>query len=171
VSWAIRAHQALRFFPDESVGYAYPDNYRTLFGVAPSKLKDDYAQWLLDEPSVNFAVSTNECCDAGISHLGIQVDDDAGLAGITAALAEAEQTIFEEKENLCCYARGNKTWASDPDGVVWETFHRLGQPELSSSRRWPGQGWLCSVGRHPHTRRRRSAGPNHCHRIRGPRRP
>ena len=103
--------------------------YRTLFGVAPSKLKDDYAQWLLDEPSVNFAVSTNECCDAGISHLGIQVDDDAGLAGITAALAEAEQTIFEEKENLCCYARGNKTWASDPDGVVWETFHRLGHSE------------------------------------------
>ncbi|MDE0176869.1 MAG: VOC family protein [Defluviicoccus sp.] len=103
--------------------------YRTLFGVAPSKLKDDYAQWLLDEPSVNFAVSTNECCDAGISHLGIQVDDDASLAGITAALAEAEQTIFEEKENLCCYARGNKTWASDPDGVVWETFHRLGHSE------------------------------------------
>ena len=103
--------------------------YRTLFGAAPSKLKDDYAQWLLDEPSVNFAVSTNECCDAGISHLGIQVDDDAGLAGITAALAEAEQTIFEEKENLCCYARGNKTWASDPDGVVWETFHRLGHSE------------------------------------------
>ena len=103
--------------------------YRTLFGVAPSKLKDDYAQWLLDDPSVNFAVSTNECCDAGISHLGIQVDDDAGLAGITAALAEAEQTIFEEKENLCCYARGNKTWASDPDGVVWETFHRLGHSE------------------------------------------
>ena len=103
--------------------------YRTLFGVAPSKLKNDYAQWLLDEPSVNFAVSTKECCDAGISHLGIQVDDDEDLAGITAALTEAEQTIFEEKENLCCYARGNKTWASDPDGVVWETFHRLGHSE------------------------------------------
>ncbi|MCY4550477.1 MAG: glyoxalase/bleomycin resistance/dioxygenase family protein [Defluviicoccus sp.] len=103
--------------------------YRTLFGVAPSKLKDDYAQWLLDEPSVNFAVSTKACCDAGISHLGIQVDDDASLAVITAALAEAEQTIFEEKENLCCYARGNKAWASDPDGVVWETFHRLGHSE------------------------------------------
>ena len=103
--------------------------YRTLFGVAPSKLKNDYAQWLLDEPSVNFAVSTKECCGAGISHLGIQVDDDEDLAGITAALTEAEQTIFEEKENLCCYARGNKTWASDPDGVVWETFHRLGHSE------------------------------------------
>ena len=106
--------------------------YRTLFGAAPSKLKDDYAQWLLDEPAVNFAVSTKECCEGeggGISHLGIQVDDDDALAGITAALTEAEQTIFEEREKLCCYARGNKTWAADPDGVVWETFHRLGHSE------------------------------------------
>ena len=104
--------------------------YRTLFGVrAVAKLKDDYAQWLLDEPAVNFAVSTKECCDTGISHLGIQVDDDESLAGITAALTEAEQTVFEEREDLCCYARGNKTWAADPDGVVWETFHRLGHSE------------------------------------------
>ena len=102
--------------------------YRTLFGAAPDKLKSDYAQWMLDEPAVNFAVSTQKCCDGeggGVSHLGIQVEDDAGLAEITRALTDAEQAIFEEKENLCCYARGNKTWASDPDGVVWETFHRL----------------------------------------------
>ena len=103
--------------------------YRTLFGVAPSKLRTDYAQWLLDEPAVNFAVSTRECCGTGVSHLGIQVDDDESLAGITTALTEAEQSIFEEKEDLCCYARGNKTWATDPDGVVWEAFHRLGHSE------------------------------------------
>ena len=58
-----------------------------------------------------------------------QVEDDAGLAEITRALTEAEQAIFAEQENLCCYAKGNKTWASDPDGVVWEAFHRLGLSE------------------------------------------
>ncbi len=102
--------------------------YRTLFGVAPSKLREDYAQWLLDEPAVNFAVSTGRCCEeegGGVSHLGIQVDDDDSLADITRALTDAEHAIFEEKENRCCYATGNKTWAADPDGVVWETFHRL----------------------------------------------
>lgn len=106
--------------------------YRTLFGAAPDKLKDDYAQWMLDEPAVNFALSTQKCCDGqggGVSHLGIQVDGDDTLADITRALTEAEQTVFEEKENLCCYARGNKTWAADPDGVVWETFHRLGHSD------------------------------------------
>ena len=106
--------------------------YRTLFGAAPDKLKDDYAQWMLDEPMVNFAVSTRECCDGdggGVSHLGIQVEDDESLKAITRALSDAEQSIFEERENLCCYARGNKTWASDPDGVLWETFHRLGHSD------------------------------------------
>ncbi len=53
----------------------------------------------------------------------------SGLTEITRALTDAEQAIFEEQENLCCYAKGNKTWASDPDGVVWETFHRLGHSE------------------------------------------
>jgi hypothetical protein len=33
VSWAIRMHQCMRFFPDESVGYAYPENYVRMFGV------------------------------------------------------------------------------------------------------------------------------------------
>jgi hypothetical protein len=33
VSWAIRFHQALRFYPDESVGYSYPEQYVRLFGA------------------------------------------------------------------------------------------------------------------------------------------
>lgn len=32
VAWAVKTHQALRFFPDESVGYGYPDLYKELFG-------------------------------------------------------------------------------------------------------------------------------------------
>ena len=87
---------------------------------------------MLDDPAVNFAVSTGECCGEdrnGVSHLGIQVDDDESLAAITGALTDAEHSIFEERERTCCYARGNKTWAADPDGVVWETFHRLGHSD------------------------------------------
>lgn len=103
--------------------------YTTLFGDAPTTLKEDYAQWMLDDPRVNFAVSIKNCGAEGVSHLGIQVDDDAALTAITGALADAEQSIFEEKETQCCYAKGNKTWASDPDGVVWEAFHRLGHTE------------------------------------------
>lgn len=103
--------------------------YETLFGAAPEKKEADYAQWMLDEPCVNFAVSTKNCGAEGVSHLGIQVDDDESLIHITSALTQAEQSIFEEKENQCCYAKGNKTWAADPDGVVWETFHRLDHAE------------------------------------------
>ena len=111
--------------------------YRTLFGTAPDKLKDDYAQWMLDDPAVNFAVSTGECCGEdrnGVSHLGIQVDDDESLAAITGALTDAEHSIFEERERTCCYARGNKTWAADPDGVVWETSTGSAIPIRSAAK-------------------------------------
>jgi len=103
--------------------------YETLFGAAPTKLEGDYAQWLLDDPSVHFAVSTKNCGAEGVSHLGIQVDDEEKLGVITSALTDAEHAIFEEKEAVCCYAKGNKTWASDPDGVVWEAFQRLGHAQ------------------------------------------
>ena len=99
--------------------------YRTLFGVDPSKLEDGYAQWMLDAPAVNFAVSTKECCAGGVSHLGFQVDDAASLAEITRTLSDAGQSVFQEAETTCCYAKGNKTWTADPDGVMWEAFHRL----------------------------------------------
>jgi hypothetical protein len=42
VSWAVRAHQALRFFPDESVGYSYPEMYVKNFGR--DYVPDDYIQ-------------------------------------------------------------------------------------------------------------------------------
>jgi hypothetical protein len=42
ISWAIRAHQAVRFFPDESVGYAYPEMYVRHFGA--HYVPDDYIQ-------------------------------------------------------------------------------------------------------------------------------
>ena len=114
---------------DQSVRF-----YRTLFGAAPSKLKRRLrpvaarrAGGQLRPLDAGSAATSDS--RGGVSHLGIQVDDDDSLADITRALTDAEQAIFEEKENLCCYAKGNKTWASDPDGVVWETFHRLDHSE------------------------------------------
>lgn len=105
---------------DQSVRF-----YETLFGATPTKLEDDYAQWLLDAPAVHFALSTGGSGSEGVSHLGIQVDDEADLGRITEALTGAEHKVFEEKGEVCCYAKGNKTWAADPDGVVWEAFQRL----------------------------------------------
>ncbi len=100
--------------------------YGKLFGAAPLVLKPDYAKWRLDDPVVNFAVSTGSARH-GINHLGIEVDDEAALGEIEQRLAEAETEVIEQRGASCCYAESDKSWSFDPDGVVWETFvsHRL----------------------------------------------
>ena len=105
---------------DQSVGF-----YSTLFGAGPDVAEADYAKWLLDDPRVNFAISSRGD-GAGVDHLGIQVSSDGELAEITGRLAAAEQTFFQQADASCCYARGDKTWARDPQGVSWETFHTTG---------------------------------------------
>jgi catechol 2,3-dioxygenase-like lactoylglutathione lyase family enzyme len=98
--------------------------YSTLFGAQPAKREIDYAKWMLDNPRVNFAISTG--AEAGLSHLGIQVEDDAALAAATERAKNAAGTVIEEKGANCCYAVSDKTWATDPQGVRWETFRTTG---------------------------------------------
>jgi catechol 2,3-dioxygenase-like lactoylglutathione lyase family enzyme len=96
--------------------------YSTLFGVAPTKHKPDYAKWMLTDPAVNFAIST-ERDHIGLSHLGFQVDGEEELAEVSAPAREASGDLLVERRVHCGYALGNKTWAKDPQGVRWETFH------------------------------------------------
>jgi catechol 2,3-dioxygenase-like lactoylglutathione lyase family enzyme len=97
--------------------------YTTLFGAVPAREEKGHAKWMLEDPRVNFAISTGG--SAGLSHLGIQVDDDAELRRASARAEAAAGSIVVEKDARCCYAAGNKAWASDPQGVQWETFHTL----------------------------------------------
>jgi hypothetical protein len=109
--------------------------YSTLFATEPSVVKPDYAKWMLEDPRVNFAISTSggdqtgrlEIGDrtgrhSGISHLGIQVEDEGELAEVYDRLSRAERPVIEEKGAVCCYAKSDKQWVADPQGVAWETF-------------------------------------------------
>ncbi|MEM9179127.1 MAG: VOC family protein [Pseudomonadota bacterium] len=99
--------------------------YSALFGQAPDVDQPDYMKWMLDEPRINLAVSQRDGATRGVDHVGIQVDDDAELEAVNAALQSAEQTTLAEPGALCCYANSNKHWARDPQGVVWEMFHTM----------------------------------------------
>ena len=101
--------------------------YSTLFGAGPAVLKPDYAKWMLDDPRVNFAISTHCGEAAGISHLGIQAEDEAELGDVYQRLARAERPVVEEKATTCCYAVSDKQWVADPQGVKWETFFTYGE--------------------------------------------
>jgi len=95
--------------------------YSILFAAEPTVLEADYAKWMLEDPRVNFAISTGSG-NAGISHLGIQAEDEAELAQIYDRLSRAKRPVIEEKDTVCCYARSDKQWVADPQGVPWETF-------------------------------------------------
>jgi len=96
--------------------------YSTLFATEPTVLKDDYAKWMLDDPRVNFAISTHCGETAGISHLGIQAEDEAELGAVYERLARADRPVVEEMATTCCYAVSDKQWVADPQGVKSETF-------------------------------------------------
>lgn len=96
--------------------------YSTLFAAEPSVVKADYAKWMLDDPRVNFAISSEHHAAKGIEHLGIQVEDEGELADVYARMKHADAPVLEEGATTCCYAKSEKSWIADPDGVVWETF-------------------------------------------------
>jgi catechol 2,3-dioxygenase-like lactoylglutathione lyase family enzyme len=99
--------------------------YRTLFDAEPAVTKVDYAKWMLEDPRVNFAISTHRQ-PVGVNHLGFQVDTDEELRGMRAQLEAADSRMLEESEQPCCYAKSDKYWVTDPTGIAWETFHTLG---------------------------------------------
>lgn len=99
--------------------------YSTMFGAEPSVVKTDYAKWMLEDPRINFAISQRGA-QAGVNHLGFQVDDAAELEQIHGRLEAAEGAVLEEKDVSCCYARSDKYWVTDPAGIPWESFHSLG---------------------------------------------
>ena len=100
--------------------------YSALFAAEPAVKKDDYAKWMLDDPRVNFAISSRSA-KTGLDHLGIQVEDDAELAAVAGRLARAGEAVHEQKATTCCYARSEKTWIVDPQGVPWEAFLTTGE--------------------------------------------
>lgn len=98
--------------------------YSTLFGVPPAVKKDDYAKWMLEDPRVNFAIS-DRSPRKGVDHLGLQAENGDELEEIGSRLAQADVSTTAQKNASCCYARSDKYWTIDPQGVAWESFHTL----------------------------------------------
>jgi catechol 2,3-dioxygenase-like lactoylglutathione lyase family enzyme len=100
--------------------------YSALFAAEPSVTKSDYAKWMLEDPRVNFAISVRGD-GGGVRHLGIQVENSDELQDVYARLKQADGPTFEEGKTTCCYAKSEKTWINDPQGVAWETFLTTGE--------------------------------------------
>lgn len=107
---------------EQSIGF-----YSRLFGAEPTVRKPDYAKWMVDDPRLNFAISSRGG-HTGVNHLGLQADDAGELAAIRANFSAADHTTLEDEPGAnCCYARGDKHWVTDPQGIAWEGYHTLGE--------------------------------------------
>jgi len=98
--------------------------YSVVFGASPTVSKPDYAKWMLDDPRINFAISRRGL-PPGIDHLGVQVESDEEWATLREQIGKAEITTVDQPNTGCCYARSDKYWITDPQGIAWETFHTL----------------------------------------------
>jgi catechol 2,3-dioxygenase-like lactoylglutathione lyase family enzyme len=108
--------------------------YARLFGAPPTRLESDYAKWMLDDPRINFAISTRGG-KPGVDHLGIQADTPEELAELKARAQAADAALLDEGATTCCYAQSEKHWVTDPQGIAWEHFQTLADiPTFSASQ-------------------------------------
>jgi catechol 2,3-dioxygenase-like lactoylglutathione lyase family enzyme len=112
---------------DESVRF-----YSALFGTEPAKLKPDYAKWMLEDPRINFAISTRTK-ETGLDHLGLQVDDAGELTTLREQMSAANISTHSDGETTCCYARSEKSWVEDPNGIPWEAYHSMEDVQIFSA--------------------------------------
>jgi catechol 2,3-dioxygenase-like lactoylglutathione lyase family enzyme len=113
------AHVAVRNL-EQSIQF-----YSTFFNTGPTVKKEDYAKWMIDDPRINFAISTRGR-EPGLDHLGIQVEDAGDLKEISLRLKAAQQPVLEQEQTTCCYAKADKSWVHDPQGIAWESFYTTG---------------------------------------------
>lgn len=118
--------------------------YSKLFAAAPTRVEGDYAKWMLEDPRINFAISTRGD-KPGVDHLGIQADTEQELVELKARAQAADMALLDEGETTCCYARSDKYWLTDPQGLAWEQFRTLGSiPVFNEKTAVPAQGSACA---------------------------
>lgn len=123
---------------DESIRF-----YSALFGAEPVKTKPDYAKWMLDDPRVNFAISTRAKI-TGVDHLGIQVEEESELNELRSRFETADMPVLEEGTTTCCYARSDKSWVQDPAGIPWEAYRTMEDAQFFSENPSGAEGACCA---------------------------
>ena len=121
-----------------------------MFGAEPTRVEGDYAKWMIEDPRINFAISTRGS-QPGVDHLGIQTDTEEELVELKARAEAADMTLLDVGETSCCYARSDKYWLTDPQGIAWEQFHTLGNIPVFSEKSPQGQdkAAACCAGNAP----------------------
>ena len=108
------------------------EQYRRILGIEPAKVRRDYAKFELADPPVIF--SLNAGGEPGkLSHLGIRYDSTGEVASEMARAKASELPVFNQGTTTCCYAKADKFWVRDADGVAWEMYSLLEDVEAETA--------------------------------------
>ncbi|XEC93325.1 ArsI/CadI family heavy metal resistance metalloenzyme [Paenibacillus tarimensis] len=108
--------------------------YRAFFGTEPTKVKDNYAKFELDDPKLHFSLNVRPFEKKGVlNHLGFQVNDTEEVLAMGERLRQSDLLLIDEMNTTCCYAVQDKVWVYDPDGNAWEIFCTKEDSEFESA--------------------------------------
>ena len=93
-----------------------------MFGAKVNKRKPGYANFAIDEPPLKLVLFEVPNAEERLNHLGVEVFDDEEVGAATDRLRAAGMDTLVEDETTCCYAKANKVWATEPDGLRWEWY-------------------------------------------------
>jgi catechol 2,3-dioxygenase-like lactoylglutathione lyase family enzyme len=103
--------------------------YSKLFGAEVHKRKPGYANFAIENPPLKLVLFEAPDAEERLNHLGVEVFDDEDVTAATRRLRDAGLADLVEDETTCCYAKANKVWATEPDGLRWEWYRVLADSE------------------------------------------
>ncbi len=99
--------------------------YSKMFGVEVNKRKPGYANFAIEQPPLKLVLFEAPEATERLDHLGVEVFDDEAVDAATERLKAQGMADLVEEETTCCYAKANKVWAEEPDGLRWEWYRVL----------------------------------------------
>jgi catechol 2,3-dioxygenase-like lactoylglutathione lyase family enzyme len=97
------------------------DQYRKLLGIEPAKVRHDYAKFELADPPVILSLNLGGK-PGSLSHLGIRYPTTGDVASEMVRVRHSEVPLLQQEGVTCCYAKADKFWVRDDDGIPWEMY-------------------------------------------------
>jgi len=120
------------------------DFYSTFFQTQPTKVKPNYAKFTLEQPSLIISfVENKDRVQQNFGHLGFQVET---VEDLNLKLWQARKDNIVSKEEVgtnCCYAKQDKFWVNDPDGVQWEVYYFHEDAEFNDPKYESNEAQAC----------------------------
>lgn len=100
--------------------------YSRVFNEKPTRLKDDYANFRLEEPQLHLALNVNDSAKPILTsqHFGVELFSEQELTDWLSKVQASGIAAETEEGTTCCYAVADKFWLTDPDNHKWEFWHR-----------------------------------------------